>query len=66
MATRDHRADRAPLSFLEVLHRMSPDERLAAYRSGAFTRRAAAWAANYPEEVPLVNDELAWIALNAE
>jgi hypothetical protein len=51
-------------SFQEVLHLMSPAERLAAYRSGAFTNgERAMWAANYPDEVPLVNDELPWIAL---
>jgi hypothetical protein len=54
----------APVSFMDVLHRMDPQERLAAYRAGAFTRRERTiWAANYPEEVPLVNDELEWIAL---
>jgi hypothetical protein len=54
----------APVSFLEVLHRMTPEERLAAYRAGAFTRRERTiWAGNHPEEVPLVNGEFEWIAL---
>jgi hypothetical protein len=55
----------APVSFVDVLHRMDPQERLGAYRAGAFTRRERTiWAANYPEEVPLVNGELEWIALS--
>jgi hypothetical protein len=69
MATRTFRPPartEAPVSFLEVLHQMSPEERLA-YRAGAFTRRERTiWAGNYPQEVPLVNGEYEWIALNAE
>jgi hypothetical protein len=54
-------------SFLDALARLAPDERLAIYRSGGFTHRECAlWAADYPDEVPLVNDEFEWIALNAE
>lgn len=67
MATRTMRPleTEAPLSFLDVLHEMSPAERLGAYRAGAFTRRERTiWSANYPEEVPLVNDEFEWIALS--
>lgn len=66
MATRTIEPDteEAPVSFLDVLARMRPDERLAAYRAGAFTgAERTLWAANFPEEVPLVNDELEWIAL---
>lgn len=52
------------LSFLDVLHHMSPPERLAAYRTRAFTRpERTIWAANYPEEAPLVNGEIEWVAL---
>jgi hypothetical protein len=51
-------------NFLTALAAMSPAERRHAYRAGAFTRsERAAWAARYPDEVPLVNDELPWIAL---
>jgi hypothetical protein len=51
-------------SFLETLEAMGAERRLAIYRSGGFTGpERALWAANYPEEVPLVNDELEWIAL---
>jgi hypothetical protein len=54
-------------SFLVRLDRMSPRQRLRAYRSGAFSRaERARWACRYPEEVPLVNDEFEWIALTAE
>jgi hypothetical protein len=54
-------------SFLDALATLAPDERLAIYRSGGFTHRECAlWAADYPDEVPLVNDEFEWIALNAE
>jgi hypothetical protein len=43
---------------------MSAEHRLAAAREGRFSRaERAAWAARYPEEAPLVNGELAWIAL---
>lgn len=58
-------ATRSPVSFLEVLHRMTPAERLAAYRRGGFTApERSLWAANYPEEVPTVNGEFEWIALS--
>jgi hypothetical protein len=50
--------------FPEALARLSPDERLAIYRSGGFTgAERTLWAARYPQEVPLVNDEIEWIAL---
>jgi hypothetical protein len=53
-----------PLSRLEG---MSRGERLRAYRAGRLSRaERTAWAAVYPEEVPLVNGELEWIALTAE
>jgi hypothetical protein len=56
---------KSPVSFLEVLHRMSPAERLAAYRHGGFTpHERSLWAARYAEEVPMVNDEFEWIALS--
>lgn len=47
---------------LRRISRMSAKQRLAAATS--FERaELAAWAANYLEEVPLVNGELPWIAL---
>lgn len=49
--------------FPVILDRMTPVERLRAYRSGAFDRREVAiWAARFPEEAPLLNGELEWIA----
>jgi hypothetical protein len=56
-----------PLTSIDRLELMSAEERLRAYRSGAMTRaERAAWAANFPEEVPLINDEYAWIAHDLE
>jgi hypothetical protein len=68
MATTPRRpaAPRLPTS-LERLERMSPEERLRTYRCGTMTRaERSAWAGAFPEEAPLVNDELEWIALSAE
>jgi hypothetical protein len=57
--TQQPSADDDPLRHLS---RMSAMQRLAA--AASFERaELAAWAANYPEEVPLVNGELPWIAL---
>lgn len=51
-------------AFLRRLERMGPEQRLAAARAGRFSRaERGAWAARYPDEVPLVNGELPWIAL---
>ena len=53
-------------SFLVRLDRMSPSQRLRAYRSGAFSRaERARWACRYPDEVPMVNGEVEWIALSS-
>jgi len=55
------------LTSIERLELMSAEERLRAYRSGAMTRaERAAWAANFPDEVPLINDEYAWLAHDLE
>jgi hypothetical protein len=52
-----------PLDFPALLDRMTPVERLRAYRGGTFDRReVATWSARYPEEAPLLNGELEWIA----
>jgi hypothetical protein len=51
------------LDFARTLDRMTPLERLRAHRSCAFDRREMAiWAARFPEEAPLRNGELEWIA----
>jgi hypothetical protein len=53
-------------SFIDRLDRMGYERRLAAYRRGELTRRErTVWAARFPDEVPLVNGELEWIALAA-
>jgi hypothetical protein len=50
--------------FLAHLAGLTPERRLADYRAGLFSRhQLTLWAARYPEEIPLVNDELPWIAL---
>jgi hypothetical protein len=53
-----------PLARIEA---MGAEECRRAYRSGRLTRaERAAWAAAYPDEVPMVNDEFEWIGLLAE
>lgn len=51
--------------FLARLARMSVEERIRAAREGGFTPwERSIWAARFPEQVPLVNDEFEWIALD--
>jgi hypothetical protein len=51
-------------AFLARLARMGPRQRVEAARRGAFDRsQRAIWAAVYPDEVPVINGELEWIAL---
>ena len=48
---------------LRALWRMSPRERVLAMRRGELTlEQCAAWAARYPEQVPLVNGEFEYLA----
>jgi len=50
--------------FVVRLDRMTPRQRLQAYRDGTFNREERArWACRYPEEVPTINGEVEWIAL---
>ena len=43
---------------------MSPEQRLAAFRSGQFSHsERSRWAQKFPDEVPVVNGEVEWIAL---
>ncbi|MGA8745934.1 MAG: hypothetical protein WB507_08720 [Solirubrobacterales bacterium] len=52
-------------SFVSVLKRMTPTERISASRHGGFTRwERWVWTARYTDEVPLVNGEFEWIACN--
>jgi hypothetical protein len=58
------RSPSAAADFIDRLAQMSGDERIRAARNGGFSHaERALWAARYPEEVPIVNDELEWIAL---
>lgn len=52
--------------FCSELRRMTPDERLRAYRYTFGRRERTIWAARYPEEVPLLNGEFEWLALDLE
>jgi hypothetical protein len=43
---------------------LGPSKRFAEFEAGNLSRAELfAWAARYPEEVPLVNGELPWIGL---
>jgi hypothetical protein len=56
-----------PRSTADLLERLGAHRRLDHYLSGRFTReQLSVWAALYPEEVPLVNGELPWIAATLE
>ncbi len=52
--------------FLGELLRMTPQERIRASRYSFNLRERSVYAARFPEEVPLVNGELEWIALTLE
>lgn len=59
------KAPTAPASdFVDLLERMPPAERLRRARDAFTPHQRAAWAARYPEEVPIVNGEFEWIALS--
>jgi hypothetical protein len=50
-----------------VLAGMTYEERVRAYRSGAIsTHELAIAAGRFPEEMPLLNGEFEWIAIDAE
>ena len=50
--------------FLIYLSGLSRERRLTDYRAGLYTRhQLSLWAITCPDEIPLVNDELPWIAL---
>jgi hypothetical protein len=53
----------APASSSARLDEMTPEGRRIAFDRGELLRgEVLAWAARHPEEVPLINDELPWIA----
>jgi len=48
---------------LRSLWQLTPSERVAAMRRGELTlEQCAAWAARYPEQVPLINGEFEYLA----
>ena len=49
-------------AFLASLRRMSPEERLRAARHEFDRWQRSIWAGHYPDEVPIVNGEVEWIA----
>jgi hypothetical protein len=50
--------------FLIHLAGLTPERRLAGYQAGLLTRhQLSLWATHFPDEIPLVNGELPWIAL---
>lgn len=51
-------------AFLARLDRMRPEERLRAARFEFDRELRSIWAGRYPEEVPTLNGEAEWIALN--
>jgi hypothetical protein len=42
---------------------MTPDERIRASRYSFKSWERQVWARQYPDEVPLINGEVEWIAL---
>jgi hypothetical protein len=51
-------------AFLTRLAGCTAQRRFADYRAGRFTRhQLTLWATHFPDEAPLVNGELEWIAL---
>ena len=56
-------AERARHARLRRLWQMPPEQRVAAMRRGELTlEQCSAWAARYPEQVPLLNDEFEYLA----
>jgi hypothetical protein len=48
---------------LRALWEMTPAQRIAAMRRGKLTlEQCSAWAARYPEQVPLLNGEFEYLA----
>jgi hypothetical protein len=49
---------------LRALWQMTPAQRIAAMRRGELTlEQCSAWAARYPEQMPLLNGEFEYIAV---
>jgi hypothetical protein len=53
---------RARRARLRALWQLTPSERVAAMRRGELTlEQCAAWAAHYPEQMPLINGEFEYL-----
>jgi hypothetical protein len=52
-------------AFLARLARMTPEQRIRASRYSFNSWERHVWAGHYPDEVPLVNGEVEWIALRS-
>jgi hypothetical protein len=53
---------RARRARLRALWQQTPSERVAAMRRGELTlEQCAAWAARYPEQMPLINGEFEYL-----
>ena len=67
MSTATPDPSRIPASRGAALEALDAAGRLAAYHDGSLDGRdLATWAALWPEEVPIVNDEFEWIAATLE
>lgn len=60
-------ADLLVNAYADYLQRRSSEERLRLYHRGRMTRcERWIWTRRYPEEVPIVNDEIEWIVLEGD
>jgi hypothetical protein len=60
-------ADQLVSAYADYLERLSAEERLRLYHRGRMTRcERWIWARRFPDEVPIVNDEIEWIVLEGE
>jgi hypothetical protein len=56
---------RARDAHLRRIWQMTAEQRIAAMHRGELTlRQLAAWSAKHPEQVPTLNGEFDWIAIN--
>lgn len=62
VATRDLTVAERREAFLARLRRMSAEERLRAARHEFDRWQRSIWAGHYPDEAPIVNGEVEWIA----
>ena len=58
-------AERARRARLRRLWQMTAEQRVAAMRRGELTpEQLAAWSGRHPEQMPMLNGEFEWIAIN--